>query len=155
MSNINKRLSELSPHVLGIRFTKGIAVIDTFFKEGWSLPKSKSVGYESVPNSKDLYMLWPQNESVGVDEMLDYVAYVIKVNVEREQKIELLQVKINELKVLFTNSSLEKCKTLDFCFEDSLSPTTSESIDLPIMSNSSDIEKTNEEDVVVEPCSTS
>lgn len=144
MSNINKRLSELSPHVLGIRFTKGIAVIDTFFKEGWTLPQSDTVGHEAVPNREQIYMLWPQNENVGVDEMLDYVAYVIKVNIEREQKIELLQVKINELKNIFTKQPLSKCKTLRFTFEESLMPSTINGpdgeIDLPIMQNKPKVE---------------
>lgn len=140
MSNINKRLNELSPHVLGIRFTKGIAVIDTFFKEGWTLPKSDTVGYEAVPQRDNIFMLWPKNEDVGVDEMLDYVAYVIKVNIEREQKIELLQVKINELKQIFTKSPLAKCKTLRFTFEESLTPVNiSDDIDLPIMGGTSSI----------------
>jgi hypothetical protein len=141
MSNINKRLNELSPHVLGIRFTKGIAVIDTFFKEGWSLPKSDTVGYEPVPTRENIFMLWPQNEKVGVDEMLDYVAYVIKVNIEREQKIELLQVKINELKEIFTNSPLTKCRTLKFSFQEDMTPTTinDSDIDLPIMSGTDSV----------------
>ena len=149
MSNINKRLNELSPHVLGIRFTKGIAVIDTFFKDGWSLPKSDTVGYEAVPQRDNVFMLWPQNEDVGVDEMLDYVAYVIKVNIEREQKIELLQVKINELKQIFTKSPLVKCKTLKFSFEENLMPVTIDDtdsdIDLPIMS-----ETPSKENVITE-----
>jgi hypothetical protein len=138
MSNINKRLNELSPHVLGIRFTNNISVVDTFFKEGWSLPESDAVGFEIVPKRDNSYMLYPRNESVGVDEMLDYVAYVIKVNVEREQKIELLQSKINELKSIFTKSSLTKCKTLIFKFSDLLESKEEihENIDLPIMTES-------------------
>jgi len=135
MSNINKRLNELSPHVLGIRFTNNISVVDTFFKEGWSLPKSDIVGHEAIPNRDNNYMLYPQNEGVGVDEMLDYVAYVIRVNIEREKKIELLQVKINELKHIFTKSSLAKCETLTFKFSDLLEPKVEmpDDIDLPII----------------------
>jgi len=150
MSNINKRLSELSPHVLGIRFTKGIAVIDTFFKDGWSIPKSEIVGHEAIPQRDNIYMLWPQNEEVGVEEMLDYVSYVIKVNIEREQKIELLQVKINELKQIFTKSSLSKCKTLKFSFEetDYLMPSidSDNDVDLPILTR----ENTEDKNVITE-----
>ena len=117
MSDINKILKELSPYVLGIRFTNGISVIDTLFKDGWMLPESKNVGYEPVPSKDSAYMLYPKEEGVSVDEMLKYVGYVIKVNVEREEKIDLLHKKIEELKVIFTKSSLEKCKSLSFEFE--------------------------------------
>jgi hypothetical protein len=154
MSNINKRLNELSPHVLGIRFTNNISVVDTFFKEGWSLPESDTVGFQVIPKRDNIYMLHPKNETVGVDEMLDYVAYVIKVNIEREQKIELLQNKINELKGIFTKSSLAKCKTLTFKFSDLLEPMveTHENIDLPIMTESiNDVSDVTEVDKIEEP----
>lgn len=153
MTNIDKRFKELSPYVLSIRFTNNISVIDTEFKQGWELPSSNDVGYEAVPNRDNTYMLYPKNENVGADEILDYVAYVIKVNVEREQKIELLQVKINELKHIFTKQSLQKCKNLKFTFQELLTPDLSnEEISLPIMSeNEKDIEteKNQEEKIKI------
>lgn len=154
MSNINKRLNELAPHVLGIRFTNNLSVVDTFFKEGWLLPKSDDVGNEPVPEKANYYMLYPKDEEVGVDEMLDYVAYVINVNVEREKKIELLQIKIKELKEIFSKSSLKKCETLTFKFSDLLSTSSfdeDESIDLPIIpENKKEVEKELAEVPVVE-----
>lgn len=116
MSNINKRLSELSPHVLSIRFTNGISVVDSFFNEGWTVPKSDNIGFETLPDKPTYYMLYPLNDKIGIDEMLDYVSYIIKVNIEREMKIKLLQEKINELKTIFTKSTLATCKTLKFSF---------------------------------------
>lgn len=118
MSNINKRLNELSPHVSSIRFTNGISVIDSFFKDGWSIPKSTVVGYETLPDKPNYYMLYPLKEDVGIDEMLDYVSHIIKVNVEREIKLQLVQEKIKELKQIFAKNSLIRCKTLKFTFSD-------------------------------------
>jgi hypothetical protein len=91
-------------------------------------------------------MLYPNNEDIGVDEMLDYVGYVIKVNVEREMKIELLQVKIRELKEIFGNYSLETCKTLKFNFSDTLNDTSDdEDYNIPIMSNKEGEDKKEKE----------
>jgi len=142
MSNINKRLSELNPHVLGIRFNENITVIDTFFKEGWELPKSEDVGYESVPSRNNTYMLYPQNENVLIDDMLDYVAYTIKINIEREEKIKLLQIKINEMKDIFTRESLSKCKTLEFTFSESPIDYNSD-FKLPLENKESNVNKKN------------
>ena len=100
MNNINDKVKELHPHVLSIRFTDGLTVIDCAFKNGWAIPNSDVVGNETIADKPNYYMLYPLNEKVGIDEMLDYIAYVIKVNIERELKIKLLQIKINELNTL-------------------------------------------------------
>jgi hypothetical protein len=146
MSNINKRIKELTPYVLGIRFKDTLSVVDTNFKEGWELPPSNDIGYETIASKPNYYMLYPNNEDIGVDEMLDYVGYVIKVNVEREMKIELLQVKIRELKEIFGNYSLETCKTLKFNFSDTLNDTSDdEDYNIPIMSNKEGEDKKEKE----------
>ena len=89
MGNINDKVKELHPHVLSIRFTNGLTVVDCAFKDGWALPSSSVVGNETTPDKPNYYMLYPLNEKVGIDEMLDYVTYVIKANIERELKIKL------------------------------------------------------------------
>tara|TARA_R110000796_G_scaffold252137_1_gene385313 strand:- start:11490 stop:12173 length:684 start_codon:yes stop_codon:yes gene_type:complete len=120
MGNINDKVKELNPHVLSIRFTNGLTVVDCAFKPNWGIPKSDVVGNETTPDKPNYYMLYPLNEKVGIDEILDYVAYIIQVNVERELKIKLLQTKITELKSFFTKNSLEKCKTIQFTFKTDL-----------------------------------
>ena len=57
--NINKRFEELQPYVLAMRFNKGLTVIDTMFKEGWAVPKSDSIGFETIANKPNYYMLYP------------------------------------------------------------------------------------------------
>jgi len=128
MGNINDRVKELNPHVLSIRFTNGLTVVDCAFKPNWAIPKSDIVGNETTPDKPNYYMLYPLNEKVGIDEILDYVAYVINVNIERELKIKLLQIKITELKNIFTKNSLEKCKSILFTFKTDLE--SEEEIDL-------------------------
>lgn len=128
MGNINDKVKELNPHVLSIRFTEGLTVVDCAFKANWAIPKSNLVGYETTPDKPNYYMLYPLTEKVGIDEILEYVAHVINVNIERELKIKLLQIKINELKGIFTKNSLEKCKTVQFTFKTDLE--TDEEIDL-------------------------
>ena len=53
-------------------------------------------------------------QNVGVDDILDYIEEVIKYNKEEEMKAQLLSIKLEELKVLFHNNSLETLKTLEF-----------------------------------------
>jgi hypothetical protein len=120
MRNFNERLTDLQPYVLSIRFTKGLSVVDTMFNDGWSVPDSKTVGHEVISDKPNYYMLYPLNESIGIDEMLDYVDNVITLNIEREKKFELLKVKIKELEGIFRTSSLVKCSSLKFYFDSSI-----------------------------------
>jgi hypothetical protein len=114
MTKIKERLTELQPYVLSIRFKDGFTVIDTLFKEGWMVPKSDSVGAGIIDGKPNYYMLHPLTDDVDIDEMLDYVNHIIKLNVERELKLELLQQKVSELQEIFKNSSLQVCKSLEF-----------------------------------------
>jgi hypothetical protein len=133
MGNINNRVKELSPHVISIRFTDNLTVVDCAFKNGWSIPPSDKVGNETTPDKPNYYMLYPLKETYGVDEILDYVDYIIKVNIERELKIQLLQIKINELKDMFTKFSLDKCKTIEFQLVSDLNTSITEDIDISEM----------------------
>lgn len=117
---MNQKLKELQPYVISIRFPKGMPVVDTHFKTGWGLPNSKTIGKEPIPNEDNFFMLYPMNEKVGVDEILNYVETVIKLNVERENKYKLLNLKVKELEGLFSNASLSKCESLKFVFNDSV-----------------------------------
>lgn len=114
MIDINQKLKELQPYVINIRFPDGVSVIDIEIKEGWNLPNSKYIGREPVPKSKNFYMLYPLVDGVGVNELLAYVETIIKLNIEREKKFELLTIKIKELERLFSISSLKKCESLEF-----------------------------------------
>jgi hypothetical protein len=116
--NINKRFKDLQPYVLSMRFNKGLTVIDTMFKEGWEVPDSNTIGFETMENKPNYYMLYPLTDNHGIDDILDYVDFIIKVNIEREMKYELLVSKINELEELFKKNDLNKCKTLNFTFSD-------------------------------------
>ena len=120
MKNINKRLKDLQPYVLSIRFPSELSVVDIYVKEGWTIPKSDLVGHESIPQKPNFYMLYPlmTDGNVGVNELLDYVDELIKDNLEKEEKIDLLKVRVKELQKIFLSSSLQVCQSLQFTYSD-------------------------------------
>lgn len=123
MSQIQKRLNDLQPYVAGIRFVQGLPVVDVIFKEGWSVPDSKVVHKEVSEQDPNYCLFYTQKEGVGFDELLDYVEDIIKINLEREIKQELLKIKVKELQILFKENSLDKLKTLKFVIgKDNLVP---------------------------------
>lgn len=127
MANIQKTLDALQPYVVGIRYLDGTPVVDAVFKEGWTLPDSNTIKKVKGNEEMNYYMLFSEQQNVGLDELLDYVDVTIKANIEKEKKHELLKEKVNELKELFKKTSLLKLQKLKFTFaEDDLVPSINE-----------------------------
>ena len=68
-------------------------------------------------------MVFPKNPEDSIDGVLDHVQHIIEVNIEKEHKLSLLKVKIEELKVLFTNKPLSELERLKFIIENINEPT--------------------------------
>lgn len=118
MANLQKTLDALQPYVIGIRYVDRIAVVDTVFKDGWTLPESDVIARVKGDETLNYHMIYSEKEGIGIDELLDYVSVTIQANIEREKKHELLKEKINELKIVFKKNNLTKLKRLKFNFED-------------------------------------
>lgn len=155
MAKIQDRLNILKPYIVGIRYLEGIQIVDAMFKEGWTVPDSDIIKKELVDGPKNYYMFYSQdNDNVTVDTLLDYVEGIININIERENKFQLLKLKVDELKELFKTNELNKLETLRFTFSDgdSINPKISE---LDINLNESDVveqsvEIVEQEDVLEE-----
>lgn len=157
MSNIQNTLDSLQPYVIGIRYLKGVPLVDVVLNDGWNViddPKIKRVkGDESL----NYHMIFSEEPGIGLDELLAYVDKMIKANVDREKKHELLKTKVNELKEVFKRNSLNKLQKLIFTFgeEEEFNTNISDidiDIDEPLISKPIErVETPIEEDVIEEP----
>lgn len=118
MSSIQKTLDSLQPYVIGIRYLEGLPLIDTVFKEGWSVPEDPVITKVKGDEGMNYYMIYSEKKGVGIDELLSFVDKTIKLNLEREKKQDLLRVKVEELKRLFKDNSLTKLSRLKFNFSE-------------------------------------
>lgn len=120
MANIQKALDALQPYVIGIRYLEGLVAVDAVFKEGWIVPDDKFVKKEKGDAGMNYFMLYSDVPNIGLDEILVYVDKVIKLNLEKEKKQDLLRTKVEELKMLFSKNNLNTLKNLRFTFEKEL-----------------------------------
>lgn len=111
---IQERIDKLKPYFNGFRYVESRIVVDALLKPTWIVPKSEVVDFEQNKKQPTHFMLFPIVDEMGLDEMLDYLEAVINANLEREEKTILLQVKIDELKGLFSKHSLSELKNLNF-----------------------------------------
>ena len=118
MSSIQKTLDSLQPYVIGIRYLEGLPLVDTVFKEGWTVPEDPKITKVKGDEGMNYYMIYSENKTVGIDELLAFVEKTIKLNLEREKKHDLLRVKVEELKKLFKENSLVKLSRLKFTFSE-------------------------------------
>jgi hypothetical protein len=102
------KLNQLRPYVTGIRFVKDLPVVDVLLLENWDMFESDSVTYKPSTNNINYFMVFPKNPEDSIDSVLDHVEYVIEFNVEKENKLTLLKANIEELKFLFSETSLKE-----------------------------------------------
>ncbi len=109
---IQERINSLSPYVVGMSFRKGYVIVDTQFKEKWVVRNSENIKSENV--GKGVYRYFGSAELISVDDILDLIETIITHNLEREEKMDLLRYKAEELKILFAEKSLSELKRLTF-----------------------------------------
>ena len=86
MSGIQKTLDALQPYVIGIRYEKGVVLVDAVFKEEWTILDDPKISKIKGDPSMNYYMIFSEIEGVGLDDLLAYVDRTIKLNQEREKK---------------------------------------------------------------------
>jgi len=118
MTQIKEKLDELKPHLIGIRYVEGFAVADVVLKKGWKAVKGNGVEFSQGKDKPDYYMFYSEKESIGFDEILEHIKLIIKLNREKEIKYELLKSKVQELKSLFKEHSLEELQNLRMIFSE-------------------------------------
>lgn len=118
MGGIQIRLDKLMPYVKGMRFVKNTAVVDVQLKENWTIIKSDKILYQKGKNEENYFMFFSEDKSSTFDDILDFVEKTINFNIENEKKLELIKVKIEELKKHFETKSLDILRTLKFEFDE-------------------------------------
>lgn len=149
MSNIQKTFDALQPYVVGIRYVEGVPVVDAVFKEGWTVPQEQTIKTLKGDETLNYFMIYSEGENTGIDELLGFVGKTIKINQEREKKHELLRLKVEELKVLFKQNTLEKLTRLKFSFSDEdLIPKLND-FDLNIDEDTSLVEEPKQQEIII------
>ena len=112
MSNIDKVFEEYKGHIFSFEFDPNsqIKLLKCYFKPDWEIHQEGII----VKKRDNLTYLITKDSNISFTDMLGFINQIIRVNIEREQKIKLLAEKRKQLEDLFDSSSLDDLTKLDF-----------------------------------------
>jgi hypothetical protein len=117
--NLYKLLLDIFPHLISIRKLQNYLSIDVEFSKTWKIPK-KYVDEKTIleqPSSKEDFRCFSfavEFNEESMEKLFNNIIGIVKYNREREEKENLFELKIKELKSLFDQSKLNDLKNLEF-----------------------------------------
>lgn len=117
--NLYKLLLDIFPHLISIRKLQTYLTIDVEFPNTWKIPK-KYVDEKTIveqPSSKENFRCFSfavEFHEESMEKLFNNIIGIVKYNREREEKENLFEQKIKELKSLFDQSRLNDLKNLEF-----------------------------------------
>lgn len=111
---MQNRINKIKEYFKGFNITDGIAYVHVSFQKGWQIPDSNILKSEFNTNvaSDDTGVYFFTQYENGINLLFDAADFVIEFNKDLEEKTELFKAKVDELRELFTTSTLDELKTL-------------------------------------------
>jgi hypothetical protein len=120
--SLYKEFSTLFPYLQSVRKLQNFLSFDVMFSTSWKLPKKyvdeeKVMEQESKTPNMRLFSFVSEIDEQSIEKVSTNIQNIINYNLEREEKDQLFQDKVNELKTLFEKQSLKNLKLLKFEFK--------------------------------------
>lgn len=118
---IQERFNELQPYLRGVKLAGEYSVVECILKNTWKIDDiiPEGIQYKSGKESEEhrgyvSHMFWKED---SIDNLISALEIVINTNIENEQKQALLRSKVEELKKMFEDKTLDELKGLKFSSE--------------------------------------
>ena len=117
--SLYKEFSNLLPYLQSVRKLKEYFSFDVSFPVTWKLPKkyvdeNRVVEQDSKTTTHRFFSFVSEINEEDVDRITSNIKSIVKYNLEREEKEELFENKVNELKGIFEKQNLKNLKNLKF-----------------------------------------
>lgn len=132
MANVKERIESIKDYFLGMDVKEGLVSVAVQLPKKWMILEGieekygiivddcKNIKPNPYPDKQNAFIFGASLED-GFDPIFDAIDENIEVMVAAEERIKLLDTKINELKELFNDesNSLESLRALEFSFRQS------------------------------------
>jgi hypothetical protein len=120
MKSLNLEIGNILEYLQQIRKLEDYLIFDIEFPNSWKILKKFVIEDKFVTQginedgTKNVFSFVSEMNSEALKKTHDNIIGIINYNLEREMKENLLQSKIDELKNIFNNQSLDQLKNLSF-----------------------------------------
>ena len=117
--SLYKEFSNLLPYLQSVRKLKEYFSFDVSFPITWKLPKkyvdeNRVVEQDSKTSTHRFFSFVSEINEEDVERITSNIKSIVKYNLEREEKEQLFENKVNELKGIFEKQNLKNLKNLKF-----------------------------------------
>ena len=106
-------LKEFAPYNIDIKMIQGWLIVGMTYKKSWQILKPLNELIEQRENDDRIYYCAPMNQVDVFVSIRDTINY----NIDMEKKVELFQVKVNELQNIFSELDYEELVTIEFKYK--------------------------------------
>ena len=109
-------LKEFAPYNIDIKMMQGWLIVGMTYKKSWQILKPLNELIEQRENDDRIYYCAPMNQ-VDADDVFVSIRDTINYNIDMEKKVELFQVKVNQLQNIFSELDYEELVTIEFKYK--------------------------------------
>lgn len=109
-------LKEFAPYNIDIKMMQGWLIVGMTYKKSWQILKPLNELIEQRENDDRIFYCAPLNQ-VDADDVFVSIRDTINYNIDMEKKVELFQVKVNELQNIFSELDYEELVTIEFKYK--------------------------------------
>lgn len=116
---LQDRIQSLQPYFLSIEVKESLYIVKVLLPNKWSAYNREDEVIKVVKSDtdKNTWFYYAEIKDVELNDIFDLIEETIATNESVTKKIALMKTKMEELKDLFQNESLERLETLEFMFK--------------------------------------
>lgn len=113
---LQDRIKKIKEYFKGIEMLNGLFIVKVQYGERWGAYNSEDQRIRAAKSEEvaDEWFYYADSEEVDIEEIFNLIEETIEMNLSVGAKIELLSKKIEELKLLFSDTPLQQLETLQF-----------------------------------------
>lgn len=115
---LSEKINKILPYFKGIEVIDGQLIVKLHLEKGWFCYEKPDVfSVMKINDENNSWAVMCNANSKKSDEIFDFIDEIIETNKSVKLKMDLLKIKINELKELFAVTPLDELLKLKFIIE--------------------------------------
>lgn len=117
---LQERIQKNEKYFRGMEIVNNTVIIKVLYGEKWGAYPSQDeiIKVAKSDDVKNEWFYYADYTYTVIDDIFNLIEETIEMNLSAIERLELFNVKMEELKTLFANEPLQKLKTLSFQFEE-------------------------------------